>query len=384
MPIPTSSPTTCSGRYSSAWAPTARSGPTRTPSRSSARKRDFYAQGYFVYDSKKSGAMTISHLRFGPRPIRSAYLIRQANFVACHQFIFLEKFDVLDYAKPGAVFLLNSPFGKDEVWDQLPREVQEQIIDKKLKFYVIDALQGGRATRAWACASTPSCRRASSPFPASCRATRPSPRSRRPSRKPTARSGEVVVSGTIAAVDQTLAISQEVKVPGKRHGHSHHAAGGRSGSARFRPAGHCGDDGRQGRPAARVGFPGRRHLARRHDPSGRNGPSPTEIPMWDAKVCIQCNKCAMVCPHAAIRAKVYDPQRLQGAAQRLPGHRLPGSGLQGLEVYPSGSSRGLHRLQSLRDGLPGQGQEQSQAQGHQHDPPGCRAANGRRNATTCS
>ena len=105
---------------------------------------DNYAQGYFVYDSKKSGAMTISHLRFGPRPIRSAYLITRANFVACHQFGFLDKYDVLSYAGPGATFLLNSPFGPDEVWDQLPREVQEQIIDKKLQFYVIDAYEVAR------------------------------------------------------------------------------------------------------------------------------------------------------------------------------------------------------------------------------------------------
>src|SRR5262249_49803538 len=101
---------------------------------------DNYAQGYFVYDSKKSGAMTISHLRFGPRPIRAPYLISAANFVACHQFNFLEKYDVLDYAAPGAVFLLNAPYGPEEVWDRLPREVQEQILGKHLRFYVIDAL----------------------------------------------------------------------------------------------------------------------------------------------------------------------------------------------------------------------------------------------------
>ncbi|MGD8329405.1 MAG: pyruvate:ferredoxin (flavodoxin) oxidoreductase, partial [Acidobacteriota bacterium] len=99
-----------------------------------------YVQGYFVYDSKKSGAMTISHLRFGPRPIRSTYLIKKASFVACHQFGFLERIDVLDYADDGAVFLLNSPYPADEVWDRLPREVQEQILDKKLQFWVIDAM----------------------------------------------------------------------------------------------------------------------------------------------------------------------------------------------------------------------------------------------------
>ena len=105
-----------------------------------------YAQGYFVYDSKKSGSITTSHLRFGPKPIRSCYLITRANFVACHQFNFLERIDVLRHAEPGAVFLLNSPFGKDEVWDHLPRPVQEQIIRKKLQFYVIDGYSVAKET----------------------------------------------------------------------------------------------------------------------------------------------------------------------------------------------------------------------------------------------
>ncbi len=100
-----------------------------------------YAQGYFVYDSKKSGAMTVSHLRFGPNPIHSSYLISKANFVACHQWIFLERYDMLKALVPGGVFLLNSPFGADEVWNHLPRRMQEQFIAKQAKFYVIDAYQ---------------------------------------------------------------------------------------------------------------------------------------------------------------------------------------------------------------------------------------------------
>ena len=107
---------------------------------------DLYAQGYFVYDSKKSGSMTISHLRFGPRPIHSAYLIRRANFVACHQFSFLDRFDMLETAEEGATFLLNSPFGPDEVWDHLPRSVQESIVRKHLKFYVVDGYKVARET----------------------------------------------------------------------------------------------------------------------------------------------------------------------------------------------------------------------------------------------
>ena len=100
-----------------------------------------YAQGYFVYDSKKAGSVTVSHLRFSPRPINSTYLINRASFVACHQFNFTEKMDVLEIAEPGATFLLNSPFGPDEVWDKLPVEMQQQIIDKKLKFYVVDGVK---------------------------------------------------------------------------------------------------------------------------------------------------------------------------------------------------------------------------------------------------
>ena len=107
---------------------------------------DNYAQGYFVYDSKKSGAMTVSHLRFGPQPIHSSYLVSKANFVACHQWIFLERYDMLSALVEGGIFLLNSPFGKDEVWDHLPREVQQQLIAKKARFYVIDAYQVARDT----------------------------------------------------------------------------------------------------------------------------------------------------------------------------------------------------------------------------------------------
>src|SRR6185369_11663825 len=107
---------------------------------------DNFAQGYFVYDSKKSGAITTSHLRFGPKPLRSSYLITKASFVACHQFSFLERLDMLKAAEPGATFLLNSPFGPEEVWNHLPKLVQRQIIDKKLKFYVIDGYEVAKAT----------------------------------------------------------------------------------------------------------------------------------------------------------------------------------------------------------------------------------------------
>src|SRR3954452_2959769 len=105
------------------------------------QETDLYAQGYFVYDSKKSGAVTVSHLRTSRRPIRSAYLVNQANFVACHQFEFVDKIDVLEYAAPGAAFLLNAPFAADQVWDHLPSEMQEQIIERRIRFFAIDAYE---------------------------------------------------------------------------------------------------------------------------------------------------------------------------------------------------------------------------------------------------
>ncbi len=109
-----------------------------------SEETSYYAQGYFVYDSRKFGLVTISHLRFGPKPIHSTYLISQANFVACHQCSFLNRFDVLQVAEPGAIFLLKSPYGPDDAWDHLPRRVQAQIIDKHLRFIVIDAAKTAR------------------------------------------------------------------------------------------------------------------------------------------------------------------------------------------------------------------------------------------------
>ena len=129
---------------STASARTARWARTKIPSRSSARKRRIYAQGYFVYDSKKSGSMTVSHLRFGPEPIRSTYLVSKANFVACHQPMFLPRFDMVKPLVPGGTFLLNTPYSKDEIWSNLPTPTQEVLIAKKAKLYVIDATKVAR------------------------------------------------------------------------------------------------------------------------------------------------------------------------------------------------------------------------------------------------
>jgi len=144
-----------------------------------AEDAGLYAQGYFVYDSHKSGAQTISHLRFGPEPIQAPYLISQAGFVACHQFVALERQDLLRLATPGATVLLNAPYSATAVWDHLPRPVQKTIIDKKLGLFVIDASAVAREVGLGR-GPIPSCKPASSPFPGCCRVTRRSPISKTP------------------------------------------------------------------------------------------------------------------------------------------------------------------------------------------------------------
>ncbi len=173
---------------------------------------DNYAQGYFVYDSKKAGAVTISHLRFGPKPIRSIYLVSKANFVACHQPIFLDRYDMLKALVPGGTFLLNTHYGTDEIWDQLPRPVQEGLIKKKLKFYVIDALTVAKATGMGARINTimQTCFFALSGVLPREEAIE---QIKYTIKKTYGRKGEEVVQKNIAAVDQTLANLFEVKVP---------------------------------------------------------------------------------------------------------------------------------------------------------------------------
>ncbi len=173
---------------------------------------DNYAQGYFVYDSKKAGAITISHLRFGPKPIRSAYLIRKANFIACHNTSFLDKYDMLAAAEPGATFLLNTPFGKDEVWDSLPREVQQSIIGKKLKFYVIDAFEVAKDTGMGVRINTimQTCFFAISGVLPREEAIA---QIKKAIKKTYGKKGEAVVKKNFEAVDETLANLYQVKVP---------------------------------------------------------------------------------------------------------------------------------------------------------------------------
>jgi pyruvate-ferredoxin/flavodoxin oxidoreductase len=270
-----------------------------------------YAQGYFVYDSKKSGAVTISHLRFGPRPIRSAYLVSRANFVACHQFNFLEKYEVLEYAAPGGVFLLNSPYSPDEVWEHLPREVQEQVLGRGLRFYVIDAMKVARDTGMGSRINTimQTCFFAVSGVLPRDEAIA---RIKKAIEKTYGKKGEEIVRRNFAAVDHTLAHLYEVHVPAEAT-----APLGRppvvpdeapdfvkrvtavmlSGKGDLLPVSAFPVDGTW--PTGTTKWEKRTIAA--------------EVPAWDPAICIQCNKCAAVCPHAAIRAKVYDPSQLANA-----------------------------------------------------------------------
>jgi pyruvate-ferredoxin/flavodoxin oxidoreductase len=272
---------------------------------------DNHAQGYFVYDSKKSGATTVSHLRFGPRPIQAPYLVRSANFVACHQFPFLEKMDVLEYARPGGVFLLNAPYGPAEVWDRLPREVQEQLIARRLKFHVIDALKVARDTGMGGRINTimQTCFFAVSGVLPHEEAIAQIKKS---IEKTYARKGEEVVRRNFAAVDHTLAHLFEVPVPdrvtstfSKRPDVPAEApdfvkrvtAVMMAGKGDLLPVSAFPVDGTW--PLGTTRWEKRRIA--------------DAVPVWDPKVCIQCNKCAFVCPHATIRAKVYEPAALADA-----------------------------------------------------------------------
>jgi pyruvate-ferredoxin/flavodoxin oxidoreductase len=272
-----------------------------------------FAQGYFVYDSKKSGSTTVSHLRFGPRPIRSEYLVRSAtaNFVACHQFAFLEKIDVLRIARPGGVFLLNAPYGPGEVWDRLPLEVQEQVIEKRLRFLVIDAMKvageagmGGRINTIMQ-----TCFFAVSGVLPRDEAIAQIKKS---IQKTYAKKGDEVVRRNFAAVDQTLAHLHEVAVPGRATAPARRYRGFPEGAPDFvrRVTAVIADGKGDLLPVSAFPVGGTWPLATTRWEKRQIA---HEVPVWDPKVCIQCNKCALVCPHATIRAKVYEPQHCEGA-----------------------------------------------------------------------
>lgn len=270
-----------------------------------------YAQGYFVYDSHKSGAQTVSHLRFGPNPIRSPYLIRSANFVACHQFHFLEKTDVLRLAAPGATFLLNSPYGPSEIWAHLPRSVQEQIIAKKLKFHVIDATTAAREVGLKNRTNTvlQTCFFALSgvlPHDEAIAAIKQA------ISKSYGRKGKRIVEQNWAAVDGALVRLHAVEVPAEP-------------SSTFERPPIVPDTAPDfvRRVTARMMEGLGDEIAVSAMPVDGTFPSGTaawekrnvaeEVPVWRQDLCIQCGQCSFVCPHSVIRAKYYDETQLDGA-----------------------------------------------------------------------
>ena len=270
-----------------------------------------YAQGYFVYDSKKSGARTVSHLRFGPEPIRSTYLISKANFIACHQWIFLERYDMLEALAPGGVFLLNSPFGADEVWSHLPRRTQEQLIAKRARLYVIDAYRVARETGMGSRTNTimQVCFFAISqvlPREQAIEAIR------KTIRKSYAKKGQEVVERNIRAVDETLARLSEVKIPGEPTSAVEIASSFPVEAGKYERdvlgtvfSGHGDEIPVSAFPVDGTYPTGTAKWEKRN--------IALEIPVWDEDLCIQCGKCALVCPHAVIRIKVYEAGQLADA-----------------------------------------------------------------------
>jgi pyruvate-ferredoxin/flavodoxin oxidoreductase len=272
-----------------------------------------YGQAYFVYDSKKAGAVTVSHLRFGPRPIRAPYLIRKAGFVACHQFDFVDRFDLLELAAPGAVFLLNAPYGPAEVWDHLPREMQEEIVEKGIALHVIDAYRVAREAGMGGRINTimQTCFFALSGVLPKEEAIA---QIKHAVEKTYGKRGPEVVARNFQVIDAALAHLAEVALPGR-------VTAERSRPPLVPPE---APDFVQRLTALLLAGKGDAVPVSAFPVDG-TWPTGTsrwekrnlalEIPLWDPAICIQCNQCALACPHAAIRAKVYEPEDLAGAPE---------------------------------------------------------------------
>ncbi len=273
-----------------------------------------HAQGYFVYDSRKAGSVTTSHVRFSPRPIRGSYLVHRANFVACHQPQFLERIDMLSMADPGATFLLNSVYGPNDVWDHLPAEVQKQIIDKKLKFYVVDAYEVARQTEMGVRINTimQTCFfKLAGVIPPDEAITQIKEAIKKTYGK---KGGGKVVEKNNAAVDAALASLHEVKYPTEVTSKLHMLPAVPAHAPAFVKdvlgvmIANRGDDLPVSALPCDGTFPtGTTQYEKRSIAQ--------DIPIWDPKICIQCGLCSLGCPHAAIRMKAVDPALLANAPE---------------------------------------------------------------------
>ena len=292
---------------------------------------DFYAQGYFVYDSKKSGSMTVSHLRFGEEPIRSPYLINKANFVACHQFVFLETQDMLRNIEPNGTFLLNAPYATEEVWDNLPLKIQEQIIEKDLKVYSIDALKVAKETGMGVRINTimQTCFFAISGVLPKDEAIK---NIKAYIKKTYGKKGDEIVNKNYKAVDETLSNLHRLEIPKtatstiKQDTTMPDAAPDFVKNVTGQIIAGYGDD----LPVSAFSVDGtwptgttqweKRNIA-------------SEVPVWNQDICIQCNKCAFVCPHGVIRPKVYYEDLLEKAPKTFKSTKARGRDWEDGEVY---------------------------------------------------
>src|SRR5512146_2903336 len=287
------------------------------------------AQAYFVYDSKKAGSMTTSHLRFGKKPIRAPYLVQEADFVACHNFSFLEKYDMLAKAKVGATFLLNAPFGPAEVWDTMPKEVQQQIIDKKMKFYVIDGVKLGNeiglGPRINVIMQTAFFKISGIiPIKDAVASIKDA------IKKSYGKAGEKVLELNYKAVDAGLNNFYEVKVPAKATSKIKMAAAVSAKAPKFvkdvtgiMVAG-LGDELPVSKMPADGTFPTATSQYEKRNIA-------VDIPVWDEALCIQCGICSFICPHATIRMKIYDADKLAGAPATFKSADARGNEFKGMK-----------------------------------------------------
>ena len=276
---------------------------------------DNYVQGYFVYDSKKAGGMTTSHLRFGKKPIDATYLIKHADFIACHQFNFLYKYDITSKTKQGATFLLNSPYSKDEVWDELPKHIQDDIVEKELKFYVIDASKVARDAKLGKRTNTilQTCFFSISGILEKDEAIQ---KIKDAIVKSYSHKGDAIVQMNFNAVDKSLENLYQVDYPKKITSSIEIMPPVSSKAPKFVQeitgviiAGKGDELPVSAFPVDGV-FPSGTTQWEKRDIADR-------VPEWDAELCTQCNKCVMVCPHAAIRAKVYENDILENSPEHF-------------------------------------------------------------------